>query len=189
MKLDVIIDDKNHRLDVPDEMLKADEFFDRMNRDMDRGWQMGTEFVEKPDAAQRCQIAANKLLQSHAAENALVMSLMAAYILRHMPGVKGVNIDTTGDMLGTELIFEEGARRASSPLNLLGENEAREHADKDVSPVYKTGKTWRFAIYDRAADRWNESPNIDSEDNAKRMRAEAHARLLAVYRRQSSGTI
>jgi len=189
MKLDVIIDDKNHRIEVPDEMLEADDFFARMNRDMDHGWQMGSEFVEKPDATQRCQIAANKLLQSHAAENTLVMSLMAAYILKHLPGIKGVNIDTTGEMLSTEMIFEEGARRASAPQPQLSETEAREHADKDVSPVYKVGKTWRFAVYDRSADRWSESPNIDSEDNAQRMRDEAHARLLAAYRRHSPGPV
>jgi len=189
MKLDVIIDDKNHRIDVPDEMLTADDFFTRMNRDMDQGWQMGSEFIERPDTTQRCQIAANKLLQSHAAENSLVVSLMAAYILKHLPGIKGVNIDTTGEMLSTEMIFEEGARRASAPQPQLSETEARERADKDVSPVYKVGKTWRFAVYDRSVDRWSESPNIDSEDNAKRMREEAHAKMLAFYRRGTPAAV
>jgi len=183
MKLDVIIDDKNYRIEVGGDKLDADDFFARMNRDMDEGWQMGSDFIERPTPEQRCQIAANKLLQSHANENPLVMELMAAYILRHLPGVRGVNIDTAGEMLNTEFIFEEGARRASQPRPMASESEAREHANKDVSPIYKVGKTWRFAVYDRGADRWSESPNIDSEETARRMRDEAHARLLASYQR------
>jgi hypothetical protein len=185
MKLDVIIDDKNHRIDVPPEMLEADEFFEKMNRDMDNGWQMGPEYVDRPDAAQRCQIAANKLLQSHANQNRLLVELMAAYILKHMPGIRAVNIDTNGEMLNTELIFEDGRRRAVPPPahTALSESEARDRADQDVSPVYKVGKAWRFAVYDRAANRWNESPIVETEDAAKRMRDEAHARLVAAYTR------
>jgi hypothetical protein len=185
MKLDVIIDDKNHRIDVPAEMLEAEEFFRKMNRDMDNGWQMGPDFVERPDAAQRCQIAANKLLQSHANQNRLLVELMAAYILKHMPGIRAVNIDTHGEMLNTELIFEEGRRRTPSPpaRAALSESEVRERAEQDVSPVYKVGKAWRFAVYDRAANRWNESPAVETEDAARRLRDEAHARLLAAYTR------
>lgn len=184
MKLDVIIDDKNHRIDVPADMLAADDFFQKMNRDMDDGWQMGPEFVERPDAAQRCQIAANKLLQSHAAQNRLLVELMAAFILKHLPGIKAVNIDTHGEMLNTELIFEEGQRHhAARPTARIGldETEARARADQDVSTVYKIGRTWRFAVYDRAANRWSESPSIETEDAANRLRNEAHARLLANY--------
>lgn len=183
MKLDVIIDDKNHRIEVPADMLGADDFFQKMNRDMDDGWQMGPEFVERPDAAQRCQIAANKLLQSHAAQNRLLVELMAAFILKHMPGIKAVNIDTHGEMLNTELIFEEGRRHAARPVAHAGldETEARARADQDVSTVYKIGRTWRFAVYDRAVNRWSESPSIESEDAANRLRNEAHARLLANY--------
>jgi hypothetical protein len=181
MKLDVIIDDKTHRIEIPPGMLEeAEDFFRKMDRDMDQGWQMGPEFVENPSSAQRCQIAANKLLTSHTAQNLLVMQLMAAYILARQPGVQTVNIDTTGEMLGTELIFESGARRATraGPAGILSEAEARARADKDVSPVYKVGRSWRFAVYDPGADRWLESPFTDSEDEAKRQRDQAHARLI-----------
>ena len=182
MKLDVIIDDKTHRIETPSGMLEdAEEFFQKMDRDMDHGWQMGPEFVERPNADQRCQIAANKLLTAHAAQNELMMQLMAAYILKRRPGVQAVNIDTSGEMLGTELIFETGARRAtrSAPAaGPLSAAEAQAQADKDVSPVYKVGRSWRFAIYDRSSDRWLESPFTDSEDEAKRQRDQTHARLL-----------
>jgi len=182
MKLDVIIDDKNHRIDVPPEMLtEAETFFEKMERDMDAGWQMGPEFVEHPDRNQRCQIAASKLLTSHAANNTLVVQLMAAYILKRLPGIRSVNIDTSGEMLNTELIFEEGARRArpqASPSHVLTETEARARADKDVSPVYKIGRSWRFAVYDVTVDRWIESPFTDNEETAKQQRDQAHAQLM-----------
>jgi hypothetical protein len=179
MKLDVIIDDKNHRIEVPEAMLhEAEDFFRRMDEDMSHGWQMGPEFVENPNPMQRCQIAANKLLTSHAAENRLVMQLMAAYILKRMPGVQTINIDTAGEMLNTELVFETGARRAAPIAGRMGEAQARAQADQDVSQVYQVGKAWRFAVYDRRAGRWMESPFTDSEDAARRQRDEAHARLL-----------
>ena len=116
MNLDVIIDSRTHRIEVPQDMLDEGEaFFQKMDRDMDGGWQMGSEFVESPDTAQRCQVAANKLLVSVSAQNKLLVQLMAGYILKRMPGVKSVEIDTAGEMLNTEFIFEENARSAPRP--------------------------------------------------------------------------
>lgn len=183
MKLDVIIDDQNHRIELPDSMLdEAEDFFRKMEDDMSHGWQMGPEFVESPDTTQRCQIAANKLLTSHAARNPLVMQLMAAYILKRMPGVQAVNIDTNGEMLNTELLFESGARHATAGQRPLSEAQARAQADRDVSQVYQVGKVWRFAVYDRSAGRWTESPFTESEQEAQRQRDETHARVLQALR-------
>jgi len=182
MKLDVIIDDKNHRIDVPPEMLTdAESFFQKMDQDMDHGWQMGPEFIELPDSTQRCQIAANKLLTSYANDNQLMVQLMAAYILKRLPGIKGINIDTSGEMQHTELIFEEGARRGDQtrvPSRPLSETEARARADKDVSPVYKVGRSWRFAVYDPAAGRWIESPFTDTQEAAQQQRDQAYAQMV-----------
>jgi len=184
MKLDVIIDDQNHRIELPDTMLdEAEDFFRKMDDDMSHGWQMGPEFVERPDTTQRCQIAANKLLTSHAARNPLVMQLMAAYILKRMPGVQAVNIDTNGEMLNTELVFQAGARHAAPSANrTLSAEQARAQADRDVSQVYKVGRVWRFAVYDRGAGRWMESPFAESEQEAQRQREETYARLLESLR-------
>lgn len=109
MHLDVMIDDNTLRIEIPPDMpVEAEAFFGKMEQDMDRGWQMGPDYVERPDTTQRCQIAANKLLASHAARNTLVMQLMAAYILRRMPAVKRVNIDTGGEMLNTRFHCDDG---------------------------------------------------------------------------------
>lgn len=184
MKLDVIIDSKTHRIEVPQDMLDdGEDFFQKMDRDMDAGWQMGPEFVESPTPAQRCQIAANKLLVSISAQNKLLVQLMAAYILRRMPAIQAVEIDTAGEMLNTELIFEprtgapdvtltNRASQGASPF------DARANAESDVSQVYKVGKAYRFATYDRASGRWVESAFAATEEEAKKMREAACARLL-----------
>ena len=72
---------------------------------MDRGWQMSREFVERPDALQRCQIVADKLLTSIVTGNQATAMLMSGYIAQRMPGAIGVDIDATGEMQNTELIF------------------------------------------------------------------------------------
>jgi hypothetical protein len=185
MKLDVIIDNKTHRIEVPPDVLDEGEtFFLKMDHDMDSGWQMGPEFVESPNTAQRCQIAANKLLVSVSMHNKLLVELMAGYILKRMPGVKIVDIDTSGEMLNTEFLFEENARSTSRPAGAnrsqtgLNESDARARAETDVSQVYKVGKAFRFAVHDRASGRWVESPFSPTEEQAKQLRAEACARLV-----------
>lgn len=107
MQLKVLVDDAAYRLDVPDDMLfEADEFFDKMDRDMDRGWQMSREYVERPDPQQRCQIVADKLVTALMNGRKTTALLMAGYILTRSPGVTGVDVDTTGEMQNTELLFE-----------------------------------------------------------------------------------
>jgi len=188
MKLDVIIDSKTQRIDVPQDILDEGEaFFQKMDRDMDSGWQMGPEFVESPNTAQRCQIAANKLLISVSAQNKLLIELMAGYILKRLPGVQTVEIDTGGEMLNTEFIFEENVRSAprpvgaNRPLTAMNEAEARTKAENDVSQVYKVGKAFRFAVLDHASGRWAESPFSPTEEQAKQLRAEACARLAEKF--------
>ncbi len=184
MKLDVIIDGKTNRIDVPQEVLdEGESFFQKMDADMDSGWQMGPEFVESPDVTQRCQIAANKLLVSVSARNKLLVELMAGYILKRLPGIKTVEIDTGGEMLNTEFVFDETARSAPHPAGAnrsqtgMNESEARTRAEDDVSQVYKVGKAFRFAVHDRTSGRWVESPFSPTEEQAKQLRAEACTRL------------
>jgi len=200
MKLDVIIDSKTHRIEVPQNMLDdGEDFFQKMDRDMDGGWQMGPEFVESPTPVQRCQIAANKLLVSISAQNKLLVQLMAAYILRRMPNIQAIEIDTTGEMLNTDLIFDRQFQtRSTSPIHGLvepttnapdvtlanravkepGQFDARTNTESDVSQVYKVGKAYRFATYDRASGRWVESPFAATEEEAKKMREAACALLI-----------
>ena len=106
MILKIIIDEKTIPIEVPDYMLtEAQEFFDKMDTDMDSGWQMSRTWVDQPDNLQRCQIAADRILTSVHTENEKMATLMAAYILKKLPNISSVDIDTEGDI--TQTTFSE----------------------------------------------------------------------------------
>ena len=117
MKLNIIVDGRTNAFDVPDNLLtEATEFFEKMDADMDKGWQMSRDWVDCPDAEQRCQIAADKMLTAIENDNEKLLMMMAAYILRTMPGVTGINIDVTGDMNETDIIMGHEDNRPLGPI-------------------------------------------------------------------------
>jgi len=106
MRFKVIVGEQVYAVEVPEELLgEAREFHDKLDRDMDRGWQMSREFVACPDRLQRCQIVADKLLTSLSQGNEATAMLMASYIALRMPGAVGVDIDAEGEMQNTELLY------------------------------------------------------------------------------------
>lgn len=109
MQLNIYIDDRYYPLDVPEALIDdAEEFFANMDSDMDKGWQMSRQWVERPNSTERCQIVADKLMTALDSENYQVVSMMGGYILSRMPGVKGVRIDTSGEIQETEFIMGAG---------------------------------------------------------------------------------
>ena len=107
MKLTVHIDEITKTLEFSEELLgEAEEFFQKMDNDMDQGWQMSRSWIENPSRDERCQIAADKMLSAISAENETLLMLMAGYIKSRNPAVSAVRIDTSGDMTETELMTE-----------------------------------------------------------------------------------
>jgi hypothetical protein len=103
MILNIDISDQIHPIAVPDAMLEeGEEFFRKIDRDMDQGWQMSRAWVEQPNQTERCQIVADKLLTAIVNENESMATLLSAYILKRMPGVALVRVDTEGDVTHTE---------------------------------------------------------------------------------------
>ena len=106
MQFRVVIGEQVYAIEVPEALLReAAEFHDKLDGDMDRGWQMSREFVERPDRLQRCQIVADRLLTSLTQGNQATAMLMAGYIALRMPGAVGVDIDAAGEMQNTELLY------------------------------------------------------------------------------------
>jgi hypothetical protein len=104
MKLNVVVEDQVYPVTVPDALIsEAADFFDRMDADMDKGWQMSRDWVDNPNLEQRCQIIGDKMLTAMHNDNKKMMMLLSAYILARAPGVTGIRIDTNGEMLETEL--------------------------------------------------------------------------------------
>ena len=61
MILNVVIEEQNYPVDVPAEIVaEGEEFFRKLDRDMDRGWQMSRDWVDNPDQEQRCQIIGDR---------------------------------------------------------------------------------------------------------------------------------
>ncbi len=117
MKLNIIVDGRSNAFEVPDKLLvEAKDYFEKLDVDMDKGWQMSRDWVESPNAEQRCQIAADKILTAIETDNDKLLMLMSAYILRTMPGAKTVNIDITGDMNETEIIMEHESIKPLGPI-------------------------------------------------------------------------
>jgi len=98
MQLNLIIDDWSMDLEIPQgypqEMVEA---FDKMDRDMDRGWQLGQRWVAEPNTLQRCQLAAAKLLTALETDNEGLALMMGGYILSRMPEVRRAIIDNNGE--------------------------------------------------------------------------------------------
>lgn len=187
MEFRITVEQQTRTLPVPDTLLaEAEEFFAKMDRDMDRGWQMSREFVEQPNRLQRCQIAAHKLLGALSSGNTALATLMAGYIVTRLPGVSGADIDATGEMQQTEFSYDapapapaaaESARKPPSKIAAL------ERAGKEVSKVYKSGKTYRYAVLNPDNNQWIESAPFDTEDEAEQQRLRAvKARFDALMR-------
>lgn len=104
MKLRVLLDDQIFDIAVPGFILEeGEEYFKKLDAELDRGYQMSRTWVENPDNEQRCQIAADKLLTALHHDRQQLGEMMAGYILTRMPGVSQVKMDTSGDMLLHEL--------------------------------------------------------------------------------------
>ncbi|MEM7565330.1 MAG: hypothetical protein AAF353_20175 [Pseudomonadota bacterium] len=105
MQVIVEFDDKSYSVEVPDNLPEdAQDYFTRIDQDMDRGWQMSRWWVPDPDITQRCQIVADKLLTALQQENREYAMLMCAYILRHKPETVRISLNTDGQIQGNQFL-------------------------------------------------------------------------------------
>ena len=108
MILNVVVEEQTFPIEVPDVVIdEGDSFFSKIDSDMDKGWQMSRDWVDKPDTVQRCQIVGDKMLTAMHQDNQNMLVLLAGYILKRAPGIKAIRIDTNGEMLETELVMEK----------------------------------------------------------------------------------
>lgn len=188
MNLTVVVEDTAYELNVPDTIVSgADEFFAKLDADMDRGWMVGRTWVQNPGTLERCQIVADKLLTAMETENDKLGMMMAAYVLHKMPGVTRIDVDLQGELQNTHFTIEEAAPAEAPPepatpavssRPIRSRLDAIEQAGKEVSKVYKKGRLWSFALYDTRSQRWNEMPAVKTEDEADKLRMQAYEQRL-----------
>ena len=103
MELELVVGEEVHRVEVPEYLLReAAELFEKLDRDMARGWQMSRRWEPAPNTRQRCQIVADRMLTAIYQQRHQFVGVACAYIAKNMPGVRRVYIDTAGDMTQTE---------------------------------------------------------------------------------------
>ena len=184
MILKVLIDDQLLELNVPEAFIdQAQDFFAKMDADMDRGWQVNREWVEQPDQMLRAQIAANKLFTAIENEDHNLGRLMAGYILARIPNIDSVELNPAGETRDHRInVSEQTAEMAPGPAPSIahagipgGMNkmQAMAQAAKDVSKVFRMGRQYRFSVYNHATQSWEESPAIADKEQAEAMREHA----------------
>ena len=105
MKIKLYIEDKVEEFEIPDQVIEqGEDFFKKMDADMDKGWQMGHVWVDKPNQLQRCQIVADKMTSAIHNENEKVFMLMGAYILKNKPDTEEIHLDSTGEIQTIDFI-------------------------------------------------------------------------------------
>lgn len=107
MILDVYIENKLHKIEIPEEVFTEGKgFFAMMDEDMDKGWKMGPDFIENPDSKMRAQIAASRIPSALEKDSNHLLHLLAGYIVTRLPGTEAVNIDMNGEPLNTDFIIK-----------------------------------------------------------------------------------
>ena len=100
------LDDNAIPINVPDALVQeAEDIFAKMDADMDRGWQMGRQWVDAPDLEQRCQVAAHRLVTAWETGNQKLGMMMAGYIMARAPMVRIARVPTDGEIQDIELLM------------------------------------------------------------------------------------
>ncbi len=185
MILNVVIDDQLLELNVPQDFIEqAQDFFAKMDADMDQGWQVNREWVELPDRLLRGQIAADKLLTALENEDHKLGRLMAGYLLSRFPEIERLELNPAGETRDHRLTLSDTAAETgpAEAVNTiahpgiptgLSKMEAMSQAAKDVSKVFKMGRQYRFSVFNHETQSWEESPAIGDKAQAEAMREHA----------------
>ena len=98
-EVNFVLRDNEEALKIKKKIVEeAQSFFNQMDLDMNKGWQMSKSWVENPSQIQKCQIAADRLFTSIHLNKKETAIMMAAYIINQMPDVKIIDIDVSGNM-------------------------------------------------------------------------------------------
>lgn len=103
--LKVIIEKNIYSIEIPGDVMRDGEsFFEKLEADMAKGWQMNRDWVENLTTLQRCQIVSDRIADAINNGNETLTYLLAGFVVSRMPQVKEVHIDTNGEMAETQFI-------------------------------------------------------------------------------------
>ena len=114
--LKIVLEDEQREIAVPGKLVTdAAPLLEKMDDDMDHGWQIGRRFTESPGTIERCQVAADRLLSALHTDNQASITLMACYILARLEGVASVYINAHGEPDQTLFYNQENVLISSKP--------------------------------------------------------------------------
>jgi hypothetical protein len=115
-KLTVFIDntsvleyDRNQRLPG-----KQREYLDKMDLDMDQGFELGGEKIDVPDKNDRAKFVAMNLLRAIDAENEAMMAATCSYLANRYDDLAEVRANISGEDVMMDLVFDQGEKVAFS---------------------------------------------------------------------------
>ena len=83
------------------------EYLEKMDQEMDSGFELAGEQVEKPDLLQRAQFVAGYLAQAIFGENDQMIAASCSWIAVRLPDLKQVKILQDDDQISIDLVFDE----------------------------------------------------------------------------------
>jgi hypothetical protein len=106
MQLHITIEDLEYTLEVPDDLVhNGEEFFARIDADLDKGQQMGRQWRASLNLEDRIRIVGDRLLSTLERENHATGRMLAAYILNRAPTIARLDLDTSGEPQETEIHY------------------------------------------------------------------------------------
>lgn len=82
------------------------DFFDKMDRDMDRGVKIRGELFSEPDNHQRATFVALNFIRAMQQQNQGAIAVSCAYLSTRLPGLHEVHVSDDGGQVKVELMEE-----------------------------------------------------------------------------------
>jgi hypothetical protein len=101
--------DRNKRLPG-----KQREYLDKMDSDMDGGFKLGDEQIDKPDSKARAKFVAMTLIHSIEADNEQMIVATCAYLASRESSLSEVRATAEGENMMLDLIYDQGSQVAFS---------------------------------------------------------------------------
>ncbi|MDH5518755.1 MAG: hypothetical protein OEY36_13210 [Gammaproteobacteria bacterium] len=105
----VIEYDRNKRLPG-----KQREYLDKMDSDMDGGFKLADQQIDKPDAKDRAKFVAMTLIHSIEANNEQMIVATCAYLASREASLVEVRANADGENMMLDLVYDQGSEVAFS---------------------------------------------------------------------------
>ena len=100
------------------------EYLDKMDQEMDSGFELAGEQIDEPDLLQRAQFVAGYLAQALFSENDQMIAASCSWIAVRLPDLKQVKILQDDKQISIDLVFDEQrVNQVKVDLNMPGKKK------------------------------------------------------------------